>query len=590
MEKESFEEEEVASLLNSHFISIKIDREERPDLDSIYMEAVQLLTGTGGWPLTCIALPDGRPIFGGTYIPKPKLIARLNELIDVKQNEYDRLTDFATKVKSGVDHLLSVKETTEIKSLSGFIEGWKEIWDKKNGQFLGAPKFPIPTNLNFLLDYGKLCGDADCTDHAFLTLVKIHQGGLFDHIRGGFYRYSVDENWDIPHFEKMLYDTAQLIGTYSKAHNISPSPSFKHAVYRCIDFLNSELLSPTGCFYSALDADSDGEEGKFYAFNEKDLVQILSKNDLQTLLEFYTIRTGYFTLKTEEVIDSKTRGKLDSVVDIIKQHQNNRIRPGLDDKILTSWNSLTVSGLCSAYETFRDSEILKTARYTLDYILNNFFDENSVLSRAFHSKKGNYIDGFLDDYAYTIEACLNMYNCTLKIRYLNEALALTFSALDLFYDRSINGFGFTPSNSSQLFSQKQEIVDSVLPSASSVMASNLLSLGRHFSRTEWISMAESMTNSALGNTTHFSRSTNWASVHLQLTLPHYQFTFNGSDLKAISTAHLELLGSRPIYSTLVGPNHPLASPTPDALSIIVCTNGVCLLPSNSVQEALAQIH
>jgi uncharacterized protein YyaL (SSP411 family) len=143
MEKESFEEEEVACLLNSHFISIKIDREERPDLDSIYMEAVQLLTGTGGWPLTCIALPDGRPIFGGTYIPKPKLIARLNEIIDVKQNEYDRLTDFATKVKSGVDHLLSVKETTEIKSLSGFIEGWKEIWDRKNGQFLGAPKFPI---------------------------------------------------------------------------------------------------------------------------------------------------------------------------------------------------------------------------------------------------------------------------------------------------------------------------------------------------------------------------------------------------------------------------------------------------------------
>lgn len=586
MEHESFGDEEVAHLLNSHFVSIKIDREERPDLDSIYMEAVQMLTGTAGWPLTCIALPDGRPVFGGTYIPKPKLLARLTELIDVKETQFHRLTDFAEKVTSGVDHQISNSTTNSNTELSTLVESWKEIWDRKNGQFLGAPKFAIPTNLNFLLDYGSLCTDDESSAHAYLTLDKMAKGGLFDHIRGGFYRYSVDEEWNIPHFEKMLYDTAQLIGTYSKAYQLNPKQSYKYIVYNCFEFLNSEMLSENGCFYSALDADSDGEEGKFYAFNESDLAQTLSTSEIDLLLKFYSLQTGYFT-KNESNIEATEQ--VDKILHKIKTSQSLRNRPGLDDKILTSWNALLISGFCSAYETFNDISFIQKAKKSLDYMLLNSIDDKGVLCRAFHSKKGNYIDGFLDDYAYTIEACINMYNCTLEMRYLSEARNLLFTALDLFYDSGIKGFWYTASTSTKLFSKKQEKVDSVLPSASSVMASNLLSLGRHFSRTDWITMAEKMTSSALGSTSHLSNSTNWATVRLQLTLPHYKFSLSGTDCSKIAAAHRELLSKRPLHSSLAGPNHPSVTPSPLDLSIIACTNDACLLPVTSVTEALDQI-
>lgn len=605
MENESFVDEDVATLLNSHFVSIKIDREERPDLDSIYMEAVQLLTGTGGWPITCIALPDGRPIFCGTYISKPKLLARLQELVEVKETEYKRLTDFAEKVTSGIHSRVtpahsatnsatnSAAHSAAHQELATLVEAWKEIWDRKYGQLLGAPKFPIPTNIDFLLDYGELCGDDESIAHALLTLDKIAEGGLFDHIRGGFYRYSVDEQWDIPHFEKMLYDTAQLIGTFSKAYKIQPSHTYKSVVEKSVEFIKSELASNHGSFYSALDADSEGIEGKFYAFSEDDLKQCLTESEISTLLKSYSLRTGYFTrlspLNTPQSPPPSLDSNLEAILDKIKEHQNQRIRPSLDDKILTSWNSLLVSGLCSAYETFSTSEALSIAKKTLDFTLLNSISENGILSRVNHAEKGNYIDGFLDDYAYTIEACINMYTCTLEMRYLNEARALLFTALDLFYDSGIKGFWFTPSSSKKLFSKKQEIIDSVMPSASSVMASNLLALGRHYSRADWISMAEEMTSSALGNTTHLSGSTNWATVHLQLSLPHYKFTLSGSDPQAIKSAHRELLSKRPPHSTLIGPTHPQASPTPDALSIIVCTNDACLLPATSAEEALARI-
>ena len=586
MEHESFEDEEVAHLLNSHFVSIKIDREERPDLDSIYMEAVQILIGTAGWPLTCIALPDGRPVFGGTYIPKPKLLARLTELIEVKETQFHRLTDFAEKVTSRVNNQISNSTSKSSTELSTLVETWKEIWDRKNGQFVGAPKFPIPTNLNFLLDYGSLCKDHESSAHAYLTLDKMAEGGLFDHIRGGFYRYSVDEEWNIPHFEKMLYDIAQLIGTYSKAYKLNPKQSYKHIVYNCLEFLSSEMLSETGCFYSALDADSDGEEGKFYAFNESDLAQTLSTSEIDQLLKFYSLKTGYFTRKESSIENSD---QVEQILLKLKELQNQRTRPGLDDKILTSWNALLISGFCSAYEAFNDISYFQKAKKSLDYILLNSIDNQGVLSRAFHSKKGYYIDGFLDDYAYTIEACINMYNCSLEFRYLSEAKNILFKALDLFYDSGIKGFWYTASTSTKLFSKKQEKVDSVLPSASSVMASNLLSLGRHFSRADWINMAEEMTTSALGNTTYLSNSTNWATVSLQLTLPHYQFSLSGTDSEKIAAAHRELLSKRPIHSSLAGPNHPTVNPSPLDLSIIACTNDACLLPATSVIEALDQI-
>lgn len=597
MERECFEDEEVAGLLNEHFVSIKVDREERPDLDSIYMEAIQLLTGTGGWPLTCIALPDGRPIFGGTYIAKPQLMARLSELIAVKENEYSRLTDFAEKVTSGVNNILTSSPSDSTFSLAPHVEDWKKIWDRENGQLKGAPKFPLPSNLNFLLNYGTLCSDPGSLSHLHLTLDLMSRGGIYDQIGGGFCRYSVDEHWDIPHFEKMLYDNAQLIGVYSKAHRSAPSPRYKHIVYSCTEFLLRELTSESGAFYSALDADSEGEEGKFYAFSTEEIESILSPENASFLLDIFDLKTGFFRqLESDEKLGSKLGlstaeifAQLRPISETILSHRNSRIRPGLDDKIITSWNALTITGLCSAYSTFSDPFFLNPAKKSLDFLLSNCLTESGELNRIFHSESGNYIEGFLDDYAYLIKACLSMYECTLKKQYLDEARALLFTSLDLFYDDSINGFWFTPNNSQNLFAKKQENIDSVMPSANSVMASNLLSLGRHFSRPDWISMANTMIKTALGNSSHFSNSTNWASVHLQSTLPHYQFTLTGTDHSLLNSAHLELLGKKPPLSSLVGPGHPQATPTDSALSILVCTDGACLLPTTSVLDALEKI-
>lgn len=597
MERECFEDNDVASILNEHFVSIKVDREERPDLDSIYMEAVQLLTGTGGWPLTCIALPNGKPIFGGTYINKPKLIARLNELVEIKDSDYGRLSKFADRISSGVNQKLYSSDSTTETDLAPQVEDWKKIWDRRFGQILGAPKFPIPTNLNFILNYGLLCSDEESIEHLKLTLDSMSLGGIYDQIGGGFYRYSVDERWEIPHFEKMLYDNGQLIDIYSKAYKHFKNPRYKHIVYKTVDFLERELLSETGCLYSALDADSEGEEGKFYSFTEADLDQIILPEEKEFFLQIFDLKTSYFTQKKEyEILAEELtlsiddlRTKVNQISEKILNHRNERKRPGLDDKILTSWNSLTISGLCSAYATFSEKKFLSLAKKNLDYILINCVDERGVLMRVFHEKYGHYIDGFLDDYAYTINACLKMYDCTLKQLYLNEARALTFTSLDLFFDREINGFWFTPNNSLNLYARKQEKVDSVMPSASSVMATNLLALGRHFERTDWISMANSMISSALGNSTHFSDTTNWANAHLQSTLPHYQFSITGTDPSKLTSAHRELLSKKPPHSSLVGPDHPLAHPTPNALQILVCTNGACLLPSTSVQQSLDQI-
>ena len=368
MEEESFEDEEVARLMNERFISIKVDREERPDIDSLYMGAVQLITGRGGWPLNAFALPDGRPFYGGTYFPKKDWIIVLTYLADLYENMKSQAVGNAEIIEKEIqDSSLQLLDTRKIElsvnDLNTAVSKMKDTFDTVNGGINGAPKFPMPSLYHFLLSYAYLQDDAEIKDFTTLTLDKMAYGGIYDQIGGGFARYSTDEAWKVPHFEKMLYDNAQLVSLYADAYRYTKSELYRDVVYDTLRFVKESFTSPEGVFYSALDADSEGEEGKYYVWTEKELKQILG-DDYPTARDYYGIGTEGFwdeitrlgssfatteegnniLLRPNSSLESDfPKETLERIRTRLKKERDKRIPPGLDDKSLTSWNALMIS-------------------------------------------------------------------------------------------------------------------------------------------------------------------------------------------------------------------------------------------------------
>jgi len=613
MEHESFEDTSVARVMNENFVCIKIDREERPDIDQVYMNAVQLMTGRGGWPLNCFTTPDGRPFFGGTYFPKEKWLDILNQLSDVYKNEPDKVEDYANQLTEGVKgseliEKVAVKNEFSIDVLAEGLKRWQNAFDAEWGGNNQAPKFPIPTNYDFLLNYYFYTKDESIKNHLLLTLEKMAYGGIYDQIGGGFARYSTDEKWKAPHFEKMLYDNAQLISLYSKAYQLEKKPLYRQIVKETILFVEEELTAPNGAFYSALDADSEGEEGKYYVWQKDELKQLLGA-DFDIAASYFNInkkglweKENYILLRDKDNSElakdhnlelADFEAKVEEIKLLLRKEREKRIKPGLDDKSLTSWNALMTKGLVDAYLTFEETNYLEKAIKNADFILKNQLQEDGSLLHSYKNEKST-INGYLEDYCFTIEAFIALYEATFEQRWLTEAKALTDYTLAHFYDEQSGMFFFTNDNDPKLIARKTEVTDNVIPSSNSSMAKNLFLLSNYYVSERYAQISSQMlSNIEKQYSTYLPSYTDWASLLLQRAHPFYEVAICGKKANEKGLA---------LHKTFL-PNKMLLGSTKEQTklslleskwvngetTIYVCENKVCQLPVTATQEAIEQL-
>ena len=511
MEHESFEDYEVAEVMNQFFVCIKVDREERPDIDQVYMSAVQLMTGRGGWPLNCFALPDGRPVYGGTYFPRQQWLNVLLNLADMYKNDKPRCVAYADELTEGIrksDLIQAPEGTAEFSEqlLTDAVVKWKQHLDHNDGGPARAPKFPLPNNYIFLLRHAWLTGDEQLSAHVKLTLKKMAFGGIFDQIGGGFARYSVDGIWKVPHFEKMLYDNAQLVSLYSEAYRLFKDELYRDVVYRTLGFIHRELTGSEGNFYSALDADSEGEEGRFYVWKQEELKELL-QDDFSLFADYFNINEkgywehdNYILLRHDDdltVADKHgmstevLKNKIDSLINLLLNHRNLRVRPGLDDKTLTSWNALMVTGYLDAYDAFADDSFLSSAVRNINFILTEMNRDDGGLNHNFKNTSAS-INGYLEDYAFVIQALIRLYQCTFNTEWLTKASDLTSYVLSHFSDDSTGLLYFTSDMDPPLIVRKFEVQDNVIPASASQMSINLFQLGHYLDNQIWISRSRKM--------------------------------------------------------------------------------------------------
>lgn len=611
MERESFEDPEVAAVMNAHFISVKVDREERPDVDQIYMTAVQLMTNSGGWPLNCICLPDARPVYGGTYFRRDDWKNILLQLAGLWREEPDKAYDYAERLTAGIrqsEQLVPqpIQEQYTVSDLDQLVDPWVKRFDPDEGGYNRAPKFPLPNNWLFFLRYGALASRQDVLDHTHLTLRKMAAGGIYDHVGGGFARYSVDRFWHVPHFEKMLYDNAQLVSLYSEAYQQQKDPLYKRIVSETLDWVQREMTSPEGGFYSALDADSEGVEGKFYTFDETELEQVLGE-DAPLFIRYFGITPGgnwpeehTNVLKTNTDTEAWiaeagfTADEWESYLREIKQqlltYRSARVRPGLDDKILTSWNAMMVKGFADAYRVFGEPGYLETAIRGGTFILQQLCTADSGLLHQ-HRGEGRAIPGFLDDYAFCIQAFIALYEITFDERWVYKAKELAAYSVQHFYDHQQAAFYYVADNAEQLIARKYEIMDNVIPSSNSVMAHVLNALGLLFDEPGYLTISSRLLANVFPQMSAYgSAYSNWAVLLLETIYGNYEIALTGpggdklrNQLDQHYIPNKLLLGGTKSTLPL------LENRITDRTQAYVCKNNTCSLPVEGIDELLALI-
>ena len=552
MEHECFEDEEAAALMNANYINIKVDREERPDVDQVYMNALQLISGQGGWPLNMIALPDGRPIWGGTYFPKERWMQVLTQISTLAKEKPEELIQYADNLEKGLANFEVSEPLKDALNLDDIISSLDQVVSKKdpqNGGLIGAPKFMMPTLLRFFQQGGILCSNNDALDHFHFSLEQMALGGIFDAAHGGFSRYAVDAEWHIPHFEKMGYDNGQLISLYAQAFRKKPLALYRETVEKTISFLTTELSSPEGGFYAALDADSLTQndklvEGTFYVWTIKEIEQLFP-DEYPLVAAFYSINDdGYWEdgnyvlrrMQTDEAFAklndlelSDLKAKVIRWNKVLVKERNKRARPQLDDKIICSWNAILSSGLLDAYRSFSTLSYKDLALKNIDFIETNFVDSAGNLKRI--SKKGvNKIEAFLEDYAAVIKLYIDAYETVFDEHYILQAEKIMNVCLRLFKDK--NGPLFYFSSSSELVVRIKETSDNVIPSSNAVMAENLIRLSSHLVKPELKTHAEAMVLACKSEIMSYPRSYSyWLSVGLRLIRPGYEVVAIGPNAK-----------------------------------------------------------
>ncbi|MDC3209358.1 thioredoxin domain-containing protein [Chitinophagales bacterium] len=612
MEHESFEDSSVAAYMNEHFIALKVDREERPDIDQVYMNAVQLLSGSGGWPLNCIALPDGRPIYGGTYFPKKQWLNLLEQVGDFVKKNPEKAEQQAVALTAGVQksELIQFQEEHSKHTAGDLVkiwDNWKPKMDFNQGGIDRSPKFPLPVSYEYLLQYHFLSKDESALNITELTLRKMADGGIYDQIGGGFARYSTDAKWKVPHFEKMLYDNAQLVGLYARAFQHSKNPYYKQIVEESLGFIQREMTSDEGGFYSSLDADSEGEEGKFYVWKAEELDAVLGEEST-VVKEFYNVSESgnwesnnilYRTRSKEDVANKYGLGldqlneKLAKAKKALLKERAKRIRPGLDDKILCAWNALMLKGYVDAYRSLQGDEYLKIAEKSAAFILENFKRTDGGLNRNYKNGQST-INGFLDDYAFTIEAFIGLYQATLAEKWLIEADLLMAYALAHFGDENSMMFFYTSDEDNALIARKMEVTDNVIPSSNSAMAKNLYILGKLLYKDEYIDRSVQMLNNVKEQTpTGMSYYANWDILLSWLVSEPYEVVVVGKDYLAMRKEfdqhylpNVFFAGGRTEGKLAIAENKMVKGTT----TIYVCQNKVCELPTESVHDALKQLN
>ena len=513
MERESFEDPETAALMNREFVNIKIDREERPDLDQIYMDAVQAIAGNGGWPLNVFLTPEGKPFFGGTYFPPVNLqnrpswksiLQNIATAFREKRKEIDKQAEHLTNHIAGTAFGIKIGDGAETFSEkdvhSAFVQLMKSA-DRREGGFSGAPKFPQTFSIRFLFQYHFYTGENEALEQACLSLDKMIYGGIYDQLGGGFARYATDAEWLAPHFEKMLYDNALLISALSDAYAATRRPRYAKAIRETIEFAERELLSPEGGFYSALDADSEGEEGKFYVWQKKEISEILG-NESEAFCQRYDVtargnwegKNILRILHPEQVMPADKEREWKKK---LMRVRDQRIRPSLDDKILCGWNALMISSLCRAFASLGEEAYrlmaIKGMRFLEEkmrgsgifHFYHSYKQENASMGVWEYGSMGAKIPAFLDDYAYIIDALIQLQEVTGDPSYLLRARELTEQVIAHFSEEDSGYFYFTHRDQDDLIVRKREVLDSALPSGNSTMAANLLYLGIVFDNQEW---------------------------------------------------------------------------------------------------------
>lgn len=615
MERESFENEAIAQTMNTFYVSIKIDREERPDIDQIYMIAVQLMTNAGGWPLNVICLPDGRPIYGGTYFKPHDWQNVLLQIAQLWAESPETAIEYAEKLASGIRQserlpILDIPKEYALLDLKSVVLPWKEQFDLKyggQGRNLQAPKFPLPNNWLFLLRYATLAKDEMVLNHVHFTLEKIAEGGIYDQVGGGFARYSVDGKWHVPHFEKMLYDNAQMISLYSEAYQAKSNPLYKRIVFETIEWLQREMCATNGGFYAALDADSEGVEGKFYTFQAEELDGILG--DAAHLINLYYNITPegnweeektnilYINEKSKQLIHeagystAEWNSHLLECKKKILAFRANRVRPGLDHKQLTTWNALLLKGFVDAYRVFQQEEYLKSALEIAHFIESECKDEDELLHQP--KDKNRKIEGFLDDYAFTIEAYIALYESTFEESWLRAARALTDKAIALFYDKEASTFYYTSINAEQLIARKSENMDNVIPGSSSTIIRQLYKLGLIFDHENYTAIADQIFANVFPHIKSYgSGYSNWAIQLLDHIYGTHEIALTGTE----ALQWRQELDSRiyiPNKLTLGGTksNLPLLVNRQDMQSkAYLCIHKTCSLPQESITQLIALIN
>ena len=616
MEKESFEDSLVASIMNEKYISIKVDREERPDVDQVYMNAVQLMTGSGGWPLNVVTLPDGRPIWGGTYFSKDQWISALTQISDLYNKEPERFINYATTLEKGIKSLdiITTNDNQELASidLDKHIGSLVNKIDKKNGGFSGAPKFMMPNNIHFLLRSAYQNNDKETLKLVNLTLEKMAYGGVYDQIGGGFSRYSTDEKWHIPHFEKMLYDNAQLISLYSDAYLITNDELYKNVVYETINFVLKELTNSNGGFYSSIDADSkslDGKEneGAYYVWKEDELKKLL-KDEFIIFSDYYNInKYGYWEDDNYVLIKNKSDAafakvhnlskeelskKIDAWKKILIKARDKRSMPNIDDKILTSWNGLMINAFIDAYRVFKDKDFLDVASSSAEFIIKNMKKTDGGLYHS-HKDGKSKINGYLEDYAASIQAFLNLYENTLDEKWLNTSNDLMKYTYKNFFNAETNMFYFTSKLDDKLISRTVEFRDNVIPSSNSIMANNLFKLSHYFDNKKYLNSSQQMVNNIKDQIELYPGGfSNWMNLILNINKNFYEIAVVGNKaIEKIKELNENYLPNKIIIGSLESNPLPLLKNrfVEGETYIYVCVNKACKMPVKTVKEALKLI-
>jgi uncharacterized protein len=645
MERESFENQSVADFMNEHFVCIKVDREERPDVDQIYMEACQLISGSGGWPLNCFLTPDTRPFFAGTYYPpmpayqRPSWQQILQNMAGAYQQKRDIVEEQADKLTEmirGADKTFVKKSNFESKIgekgiytegslfseifnqnlLDKIFDNLSDRFDRVEGGFGGAPKFPGTMSIQFLLDYYFYTKNDTALHHAELSLTKMIQGGIYDQIGGGFARYATDRAWLIPHFEKMLYDNALLIQVISDAYKLTKKDIYRETIEETLDFTLREKQNMEGSFYSAYDADSEGVEGKFYVWQKAEIDAILGEES-PLFCAFYDVseegnweeNTILWRPKSYEIFAAgekmdvvELKKRMKSACQKLYDVRSNRIKPSLDDKILLSWNALMISAFAKAYEAlgtektdirdFKVEKYRKTAINALNFILNNLQNPEGGYFHTYKNGQAQYA-AFLEDYAYLIEALLDVYGITFDAQYLYKAQELTDFVLENFWDASDGLFFFTSKNQTDILLRKKDLYDSAMPSGNSTMMKNLGRLAIIFDNNRYknihFEMLQTLVESIKMYPTSFSK---WASGVISAVHPPFEIAVLGDnyfdktlEINALFLPNKILMASaeKDVKLPLLDRDTEELVP-PSRESIFLCQNCACQLPVQTVAE------